>query len=327
MKSSDLISQLKDWLDADESAPEALRPTLTDDYLWSLIKRAIPELPEYRGVWGKSVLENQFFPYYLPNTDTLSINPFQFRNNSNVAIDNDLYMSVMPGSGYVEMVPDHEMISTTEAKEIKEEDFSYRRNIYYRTKEGGYVSLYDYDSVEHGVTDGYFYRLVKYEGILAIKIEVVTEDVSADQGVGVDISVDEGRTWLSDFISIPLDTEIDVSNYPSSSLSVKINLASNTSTSPKVKDIRILVWSVERLDANIEYVFKLARAHHYDRLKERAIYGRNAEAAELLGYWAQNLRKEVTGYFEKGEQKLKEVGPVRIDGPGNPYAAKYLKGR
>ena len=327
MKSSDLINLLKDQLEAGENTPSGLRVTLTDAFLWSLIKRAIPDLPEYRGVWGRHIFQNQFQPYYTPNTDTLSLDPLQFKNDSNVVVNNDVYLSSMPGSGSVELVPNYEMISPTEADAVKADDFSWRRNIYCNSKTGGYVSLYDYVAVTHGAKDGYFYRLAEYEGILSIKLELVTEDVNAEQGAGVDVSVDGGRTWLSDLLSLPVNTEIDVSAYPSSSLSVKINLASSTATSPKVKDLRVLVWSIENLDANVNYVLKLAKANYYEELALRATGASKQETADMMASWAWNLRKDVAGYFDKGEPKMKETGPVRVDGPRNVYENKYFTRR
>lgn len=325
MKKADIIDALARFLDADTEVASSLKPSLTDDELWNIFLQAVPELPQYRGAWGLSIYEEQFIPYYTPDTADLSIDPFRFTGNSNVVINDALYLATMPGSGWVETVPGYDWVSADEAQRIKTADFAYKRNLFYFTKTGGYVSLYDYDQAAHGVTDGNFYRPKKYSGILAVKVEMVTKDASG-RTVGFDLSMDGGRSWIGGAVGCSLSTEIDVSAYPSSAPVLKIILASPDATSPQVLDLSVMVWQVEKIEANLDHILNLAHAIWLERMADRALAGGEQEVHQMLAIMADRIRQRVAGRIGDGKVTIQESSAPKVTaGPANKYAANFFR--
>jgi len=331
LDTADIKERLKKKLDADSDTPVQLRPEISDDLAWELIRDAIPQIPQYRGStqWFK-IREEEFFPYYDPDEDedVLSIDPNLFCNHSGVVVNDSLYLEEAPSSGYIETTRDFEQISIDRTREIKETDFNYERTIYYRTRYGGFVNMNDYyeDSTTYGETDDKYYLPKKHDGIFAIKVELVTEDTNDDQTVAIDISLDGGRTWLSSFMEIAADTEIDVSNYTSTYLVFKLTLSSTTATSPKVHSMRASIWAVKNLAENADYLVRLAYANYLERLRVRALYEGMVDAADNLERMIYSTRKEVAGYFDDKQIRPKETAPARFDGPPNRYAKNYFGG-
>lgn len=327
MKKADLVLSLRRFLDADTEVASNLKPVLTDAEIWDIFIQAVPELPQYRGAWGLSIYEQQFLPYYNPDTDALSLDPFAFSGASNVLINDSLYLDVPPGSGWVLTTPTYEFVSVDAAQRIKTSDPNYKRNIYHATRLGGYVSLYDYDSAAHGDTDGNFYRLKKYPGILQVKVEAVTED-AAGRTVGFDLSLDGGRSWIGSAVGCALDADIDVSAYPSTIPVLKIIVASADSTSPRVRDLRVNVWQVEDLDANHNHILNLAHAIWLERLADRAAAAGNNELHQNFAIAADRIRQRVAGRIGGGKVSVPEgPAPQVALGPANKYASHYFRGR
>ncbi|MCK9568518.1 hypothetical protein M0R72_06225 [Candidatus Pacearchaeota archaeon] len=324
MKKADIIDALARFLDADTDAPSSLKPTLTDNELWGIFMQAVPELPQYRGAWGLSVYEEQFVPYYTPDTDVLSIDPFRWAGNSNVVVDDALSLAAAPASGWVQTVPGYDFVSADEAQKIKVSDPAYKRNLFYRSMIGGYVSAYDYDGAVHGVTDGNIYRPRKYPGILAVKVEMVTAD-SSGRTVGFDLSLDGGRSWIGAAVGCSLATEIDVSAYPSTSPVLKIILASADDTSPQVLDLRMMIWQVENIEANLDHILNLAHAIWLERLADRALAGGKQETHQMLAIMADRIRQRVAGRIGDSKVRIPETSaPSVAAGPANRYAKKYF---
>ena len=336
MNTADIKERIKKKLDADTDTPASLRLTLAEEQLWELIRDAIPQIPQYRSSeqWW-NIKEEEFYPYYDldEDEDVISVNPLLFRNASGVVVNKTLSLEESPSTGSIETTPDYEEISTDKAMDIKATDFNYKRNIYYKSKYGGFVSIHDYedDSTTYGSIDGRYYVRKKYDGIFAIKVELVTEDIIDDpsgldiQTAAIDISLDGGDTWLSNFMEIEADTEIDVSGYPSSSLTFKLTLTSNTSTSPKVHSMRASVWAVKDLAKNADYLVDLSYANYLERLQVRADMEGMADIANNLGQMVYNIRRRVAGYFDDGKIRPKETGAARFDAPKNKYARSYFR--
>jgi hypothetical protein len=328
VKKADIIEALRQTIDVDTAYASNLKMTLTDNEVWKLFMQAVPQLPQYRQSCGLSIYEQQFRPYYDPDTNEISINPLEFFGASGVVIDDSLYLSAPPGSGWIETTPGYERVNTDEAKRIKDSDFGYKRNLYYFTESGGYVSLQDYDQAVHGVTDGNFYRLKKYPGILAVKVEMVTADASG-RTVGFDLSLDGGRSWIGSAVGCVLDTEIDVSAYPSTSPVLKIILGSPDSISPKVLDLRMMIWQVENLEANMSYILEIAHAIWLERLADRAGEGEGSqELLTILAMRATEIRQRVAGVIGSTKVPVPQTRtPSVAAGPANRYSSKFFKGR
>jgi hypothetical protein len=327
VKFDDLVAEVRRRIDDEpDTTPSDYRFNYTDDQIKGLIKNAIPELPVFRGLWGRTIREEQFSPWYIPDSDTLSIDPLLFQSSSNVTVDDTLYLTDPSASGYIITAPEYLAISAAEASEIRTHDFNYRRNIYYQTLNSGYVSLYDYDGATHGVTDGAFYVRRVLSGIVTVRVDLVTEDTAEGQSVAVDISLDGGNTWVSKDLDVTEGTEIDVLDYPSTSFVVKLTLGSSTGTSPKVHDMRVVVWQVEHLEKNEIQVVKLAHALHLQRMWDRASGRGSVDLADRLYYRFQQIKKEVAGFFEDGAQTQKMVGPQVYQGKQNRYHTKYFGG-
>ena len=325
MKKADIIADLRQALDVDTAYASDLKMTLTDDEVWGIFMRAVPEIPQYRQCLGLTIYEQQFLPYYDPDTAELTVDPFLF-SGSGVVVSDSLYLAAPPGSGWLQTAPIYEWVNADEANRIKEYDPSYRRNLYYSTRNGGFVTILSYDAATHGVTDGGFYRLRRYPGILTVKVEMVTRNATG-RAVGFDLSLDGGRSWIGSTVGCALDTEIDVSAYPSSSPVLRVILGSSDSTSPEVLDLRMMVWQVPDLEANLPYIIDLAHAIWIGRLADRAAQGEGSlELQTALMARETEIRQRVAGVIGKGVRVSENSVPAVATGPTNRYASKYFGG-
>ncbi|MBN1881086.1 MAG: hypothetical protein JW885_02845 [Deltaproteobacteria bacterium] len=325
MKFSDVIAEVRRRIDDEpDSTPNDFRLNYTDDQIKSLIKNAIPELTVFREQWGRTIREDQFMPWRPPDSDDLGINPLLYQDYDNVTIDDILSLDDPAASGYIVTSPEYTAISAAEAADLRDHDFNYRRNIYYRTKNAGYISLSDYTGAVHGETDGGFYARRIVSGIVSVKVDLTLEDVTAGQSVAVDISLDGGSTWVSKDLDVAEGTEIDVLDYPSSSLTVKLTLGSSTGTSPVVHDMSVVIWQADDLEKNIIHVVKLAHALHLQRMWDRASGKGNTDLADRLYYRFEQIKREVAGVFEDGARRPETVGPQVHRGRQNKYNRSYF---